>query len=402
MKRRVFTAASLIALAHATAVHAERSGADERALADEVASLRTAIAEQLRKIDQQQTALDRARHVLQQQQEQIEQIAANAPRPAADSGAAVSLSVGERPREDSTPDVGILFDRPGLLTPRGHWLLDSSVQYVNSSSQRVAVAGYSFIPAIVVGAIDVREVTNETGISSASLRYGVSSRSEIELRLPYLWRHDAIRRRPLIEGATADELLQTSGSGVGDAEITWRTQFNSPVETSPAFVGSLRVRAPTGEHVFEIPRDPSTAIAARLPTGSGFWGVEAGLSAIYRTDPAVFFSSVSYLWNISRDHGRDYGRIDPGDIIGLDFGMGCAVSDRLSFTLGYEHNLVLPTEAPGAGSQTDTRLHLGSLLFGYSLRLNDRSSLQISLGAGITEEAPDVQLSFRLPYPLPR
>lgn len=397
MKRRVFTAASLLALAHATAVQA-----DDRALADEVASLRAAVAQQLLQINEQQAALDRARHVLQRQQEQLEQLAANAPRPATPSGSAVSLSVGERPREDTRPDVGILFDRPGLLTPRGHWLLDSSVQYVNSSSQRVAVAGYSFIPAIVVGAIDVREVTNETGISSASLRYGATHRSEIEVRVPYLWRHDAIRRRPLIEGATADELFETSGSGVGDAEITWRTQFNSPVETAPVFIGSLRVRAPTGEHGFEIPRDPATGIATRLPTGSGFWGVEAGLSAIYRTDPAVFFSSVSYLWNISRNHGLDHGRIDPGDIIGLDFGMGYAVSDRLSFTLGYEHNLVLPTDAPGAGSQTDTRLHLGSLLFGYSLRLNDRSSLQISLGAGITEEAPDMQLSFRMPYPFTR
>ncbi len=401
MKRRVFRAASLLALAHATAVQAEGNGANDRVLADEVASLRSAIAQQLQQIDEQQAALDRARRVLQQQQEQLEQLAANVPRANVDDGSA-ALSVGERPREDTGPDVGVLFDRPGLLTPRGHWVLDSSVQYINSSSQRVAVAGYSFIPAIVVGAIDVREVMNETGISSASLRYGVNNRSELELRVPYLWRHDAIRRRPLIEGATADELFETSGSGVGDAEITWRMQFNSPVEASPVLIGSLRVRAPMGEHVFEIPRDAVTGIAARLPTGSGFWGVEAGLSAIYRTDPAVFFGSVSYLWNISRDHGPGYGRIDPGDIIGLDFSMGYAVSDRLSFTLGYEHNLVLPTDAPGAGSQINTRLHLGSLLFGYSLRLNDRSSLQISLGAGITEEAPDMQLSFRLPYPFPR
>lgn len=400
MKRRVFTAASLLALAHTHAVLAEQSRADDAALIADVTSLRTAIAQQLVQIDEQQAALDRARRVLQQQQEQLEQIAARAPRPAGESASEVSLSVGERPREDTGPDIGALFDKPGLLTPRGHWVLDSSVQYVNSSSQRVAVAGYSFIPAIVVGAIDVRDVTTETGISSASLRYGVSNRSEIELRVPYLWRHDTIRRRPLIEGATADELFEPSGSGLGDAEISWRTQFNSPVETSPVFIGSLRVRAPTGEHAFEIARDPATGIAARLPTGSGFWGVEAGLSAIYRTDPAVFFSSVSYLWNVSRDQGRQYGRIDPGDVIGLDFGMGYAVSDRLSFTLGYEHNLVLPTHARGA--QDTTRLQLGSLLFGYSLRLGEQSTLQIALGAGITEEAPDLQLSFRLPYPLPR
>jgi hypothetical protein len=400
MKRRVFTAAWFLALAHANAVHAEPNRAADVSLTAEVTSLRTAIAQQLVQIDEQQTALDRARRALQQQQEQLEQLAARAPRPAAESAAPVSLSVGERPREDTGPDIGALFDKPGLLTPRGHFVLDSSVQYINSSSQRVAVAGYSFIPAIVVGAIDVRDVTTETGISAASLRFGVTNRSEIELRVPYLWRHDTIRRRPLIEAATADDLFESSGSGLGDAEIAWRTQFNSPVETAPTFIGSMRVRAPTGEHAFEIPRDSATSLATRLPTGSGFWGVEAGLSAIYRTDPAVFFSSVSYLWNIARDQGGQYGRIDPGDIVGFDFGMGYSVSDRLSFTLGYEHNLVLPTDAPG--SPQATRLQLGSLLFGYSLRLGEQSTLQISLGAGITAEAPDLQLSFRLPYPFPR
>ena len=40
---------------------------------------------------------------------------------------------------------------------------------------------------------------------------------------------------------------------------------------------------------------------------------------------------------------------------------------------------------------------LGTLLLGYSYRLNSQRSLNVSLGAGLTRDTPDVTLTVRMP-----
>lgn len=43
------------------------------------------------------------------------------------------------------------------------------------------------------------------------------------------------------------------------------------------------------------------------------------------------------------------------------------------------------------------RTQLGTLLLGYSYRLSDKRTLNVSLGAGLTRDTPDVSLSVRIP-----
>jgi hypothetical protein len=44
------------------------------------------------------------------------------------------------------------------------------------------------------------------------------------------------------------------------------------------------------------------------------------------------------------------------------------------------------------------RTQLGTLLTGFSYRINDKRTLNVAVGAGLTRDTPDVQLSFRLPF----
>jgi hypothetical protein len=43
------------------------------------------------------------------------------------------------------------------------------------------------------------------------------------------------------------------------------------------------------------------------------------------------------------------------------------------------------------------RTQLGTLLVGFSYRINDKRTLNVAVGAGLTRDTPDVQLSVRLP-----
>ena len=132
--------------------------------------------------------------------------------------------------------------------------------------------------------------------------------------------------------------------------------------------------------------------------------MQASLSAILPSDPAVFFGSINYLWNVARDvgmvNGEDYGEIDPGDAYGFNFGMGLSLNEKASFSLGYDHSILGRNKQNGEIGSDQVSLHVGSLQLGYSYRLTDQSTLNLSLSIGVTESTPDVQLMLKMPLTL--
>src|SRR5690606_16476189 len=112
-----------------------------------------------------------------------------------------------------------------------------------------------------------------------------------------------------------------------------------------------------------------------LPTGSAFYSLQPGLTAIVPSDPAVFFGGVSYIWNVRRDvdtldlSGTPIGRYDPGDGVNFNFGMGLSINERASFSLGYDHSTFRRDKRNGQYVENTQTQQLGSLLFGLAYRL---------------------------------
>jgi hypothetical protein len=317
----------------------------------------------------------------------------------------------DQPGPIQQADVAALFDEGGVLTPRGDLVLEPGFTYSHSTATQVAIEGYTVIPAILVGLINVSEVQRDTFTAALAARYGITSRFELELKVPYVYKIEQVREREIFDGTPTDIVRSSDGDGLGDVELAFRYQFNSGRDGWPYVVGGLRVKSRTGEDAFEVEREQLTVedqsgnpvvvgeVFKEQPVGSGFWGVQPSLGFIYGSDPAVLFGNISYLWNIERDVGGEFGRIDPGDAIGFSFGMGFAINTRTSFNLGYDHSVILETKRendPGIDASFK-RFHVGTLLLGLSHRLGDRSGANLSLGIGATEHAPDMQLSVRLP-----
>lgn len=314
------------------------------------------------------------------------------------SAAAQQQPVGQPPEQRSAAAaVPALVEMRGVLTPRGSWVVEPSLQYAHSTNNRVAIVGFTIIPALTVGLIDVRSVSRDTFIGNLAVRYGITNRLEIEGRLPYVYRHDTTATRPLATPSTADATTQASGHAVGDAEVALRYQLNEGGGSRPYYVAGLRLKTRTGEDPFSIPTDPVSGLQERLPTGSGFLGVQPTLTAIFPSDPAVFFGNVSYLWNVRRSV-PGFGNVDPGDAIGFGFGMGLALNDKASFSIGYDHATVTRTTQDGAAVAGSTTTQLGTLLIGVSYRYAPDRTAILSLGAGVTRDAPDVQITLRFPF----
>lgn len=312
----------------------------------------------------------------------------------------------------SPPQVAAIFEQPGVLTPAGRFSLEPSLQYSYSSSSRVALVGYTVIPAILVGVIDVREVKRTTLTGALALRYGLTNRFELEAKLPYVYRYDTSLGREVLVGSSTDSaVFDAQGKGVGDVEVTARYQLNDGGADRPFYVGSLRIKSRTGTDPFHIPVSTTVkgfsgdGIETALPTGSGFYGVQPALTVLYPSDPAVLFGTVSYLHSLTRhgvtratDQGpQPLGTVAPGGIFGFNLGLGVALNEKSSFSIGYDHSSVGKTRLNGTVAPESVRLELGTLLLGYALRLDDRRSVNLSLGAGLTRDTPDVTLTLRLP-----
>lgn len=318
---------------------------------------------------------------------------------------AESETVGQPAPEKAQPEIPAISDVTGVLTPKGTLIVEPSFEYSHSSLNRVILEGYTVIPAITVGNIDIRQVDRDILTAALTLRYGVTDRFEFDVKTPYVYRQDSTTTRPLAQGAEQDTITDVEGSGLGDVELGLHYQMNDGAGGGAFYVANLRVRTPTGEDPFEVDIDqtagsPTEGLETELPTGTGFWGVEPSLTILFPSDPAVFFGNVGYLWNIERDvgieNGIDFGTIDPGDAIRASFGMGYGINERSSFSIGYEHSAVLKSRQNGE-EIAGTDLQVGSLLFGWSYRLSDRTSYNLTVGIGATDESPDARIELRIP-----
>ena len=66
-------------------------------------------------------------------------------------------------------------------------------------------------------------------------------------------------------------------------------------------------------------------------------------------------------------------------------------------SIGYDQASVGKTRQNGQTSAGSVRVQLGTLLLGYSLRLSDKRTLNLTLGAGLTRDTPDISLTLRVP-----
>lgn len=310
--------------------------------------------------------------------------------------------VGEAPRQADAPaSPAQIFDEPTALTPHGKFLLETAVQYVHSTNNQVALVGYTVLPALTIGLIDIRRIQSNLTDASLTARYGITSRFEIEARAPYVLANTSTQTRPLATAATTDSFFDTTGNGLGDVEVAIRTQLNHFRGDNVVWIASLRYKTHTGTDIFQVPLDPNTQLQTRLATGSGFNAAQPGLTFLFPSDPAVFFGGASYTYSFSRDVGHGYGHVHAGGIVDITLGMGLALNDHASFSIGYQHSIVAQTtqvaETSGLALARTGTVQLGTLRFGVAYRAGDHININTSIGVGVTRDSPDLEVTLRMP-----
>lgn len=413
---RLCAAAFALLLSHITPAAAANIDALMKALEEQSARLTAqeqALEESRKNLDMQQKALLQERVRFNQLKAEItattgrtlaepkpipiQTQTAQANAPDAQTTAAAPQEVGVERKHDpeKPPEIAAIIDQGGVLTPKGRVVYTPSIEYARSSATRVAIQGFSTVPAINIGLFEITKTDRDTFTAASNLRYGVTNRFEIETKVPYVYRSDATRTRPI--GTNDAETLSTvEGYDIGDVEFGAHYQINNGQGGWPFFIGNLRFKTATGTNPYEVPIN-SAGVESELPTGSGFYALQPSVTAIYPSDPVVFYSNVGYLYNFSRDFGGTIGEIDPGDSVNASFGMSLSLNERASISFGYSHNTAFKPKQNGFTVPNSTIIQAGSLDLGYSYMLTDQTNLNLGISAGITEDAPDARITFRVP-----
>jgi outer membrane putative beta-barrel porin/alpha-amylase len=306
------------------------------------------------------------------------------------------LAAQEPQAEPPPPRITLeraLIEQGGLLLRPGQFEIEPSVEYTFFSTRRISVSGFSILPTLIIGVLETEKAERSVLDTVLTARLGVFRNVQAEVRVPYRFTWD----RLTTETAERTE----SNSGIGDVEAALLFQALRERGAIPDLIIGVRGKTRTGDDPFGgDPNDP--------PVSTGFHSVTGMMTAVKAVDPAALFASVLYTHHFGRtvrlvatDPFKT--EIDPGDSFGYNLGLALALAPELAMSFRFEQRFVFETEtrSPATGGRrTEVRgstLNVGTAFVGVNWALTRNVSVDMSVGVGVTEDAPDVSLRLAVP-----
>lgn len=304
-----------------------------------------------------------------------------------------------------------LANTGGVLTPEGDLVVDPQFQYDYWNQNQVNISGFTVVPGITFGNINVQRIEANYEYMNMVLRYGVTNRLEVNLKIPVVYASGSTTTQPL--GPNAQVFSPgASAFNIGDIQMGASYQINSGNDGWPIFLGNVIFKTTTGTSPFSVPiyttNDPNglyiAGIEKTLPTGTGFYSLEPNMTILLPTSPAVLFANILYGINFSRGveianragTAPTPATIGPGNYISGTFGVGFAVNDQTSMTFSYQQEHVWPTTENGislGGSSYD----FGTFNFGIGFAINRAINVNLGAGIGVGPNNPVAQILLEVP-----
>ncbi len=301
----------------------------------------------------------------------------------------------QRP-ESERPTDQLLLERGAILLPPGTLQLEPSLEYSHVSANQVAISGFTIFDAIVIGNIEVDDLSRDIFTATAAVRYGVFDRLQIEGRVPYVYREDT---EIFGFGTNNQADYSASNFGLGDVEASASYQLIiGDGAAIPDTIIRARGRFPTGESPFDIDTvdlGNNRRVLEEPPTGSGFYGVGGGATFVWRVDPVVFFAGGDVTFNLPRSF-QNTGEIDPGDTYQAFGGVNVQLSELVSLNLSFVDQYTTESEQEGI-ELIGSDLNDARLVLGTAVGVGQNASLTFNASAGLTKESPDFQFTVSLP-----
>lgn len=298
--------------------------------------------------------------------------------------------------ESSGPETSLIADAGGSWAGKRSLIIEPGLQYMHNSSNRIDLTGLT-LPGLVIGLIQVEKVRRDILTPSLSLRFGVSEFFQVNLRVPYLYRSDKFTNRP---GDTdlPSRTTYVDDHGLGDIEGGILFHLLKETPSRPQVIAGLKAKSRTGRDPYGLATQlatPGTHVPAELPTGTGHWALEPYVTILKVVDPAVLFANLGYFYHMERTIDG-IGKVDPSDSVNLSFGIGYALNDKLALSTAFEQKIYSRAQVNG-NKIAETDPVVATLLLGATYAFSQRTAMNVTLGVGLTEDSPDLQVSINFP-----
>lgn len=227
---------------------------------------------------------------------------------------------------------------------------------------------------VLARTLDVKRDEFDFGIRG---RYGLPYDMQLEFDLPYR-AVDQTTVRPV--GLTGFDKSSDSASSVGDISVGIAKTLMRERGWLPDLVGRLTWDTDTGDSF-----DNGISLG-----GIGFNEVRASLSALKRQDPLAFTATLSYETAFEKDG------LEPGDEFGISLGASLAASPETALSVALAQSFAQEFKVDGRNVSGSNQVS-SVLLLGASSVLARNALLFLTVGIGLTDDAPDYAVNLSLP-----
>ena len=287
------------------------------------------------------------------------------------------------------------------LPSYGSFVIQPSIEYTMTSSQRISVSGFTLFQAILIGKVQASRLDQKLVIPAITFRWRLKQ-LQLWAQVPWLYRAD----QEVVPVKDHEEEISLDSNHIGDVEMGVYYPFFKQTLTLPGIALTMRFKTRTGRSPYGLPTKVfNTNLPPQqteFPTGNGHYGVALGLNFVKTTDPAVLFFNMDYFYNIPRDigvkGGTNYGNIDPGNSFEFSFGEVFALNEYLSTSLYYDERLTgVTTQNGNTVVGSDVTVATFNFTVTYA---TGRRSISLNTALGLTRDASDVDLLLRVPFGL--
>ncbi len=299
--------------------------------------------------------------------------------------------------------------------------LENSITYARYDRKQLTLNGFLALDAIFLGNIAIENVESDSLTYNFAARWGLNPRLTLNLDVPYIARKTIYQKGGAGGSAAAIAQEETHGTGIGDVTISANYKLFGERGWRPETVLTGAVTAPTGREPYGldwkvIERDDDDfirfAVPAKQPTGNGLWQANIGLSAVKSADPAILFGNIGYVRSFKRsfdDIDANPDTVNPGEVVLGDsyyFGAGIAFAfnERTSLSISFSDRMSARASTRYKNGKWMKVIgsdgNAGTLNLGVTYALTSKATFVSMLGIGLTPDAPDFSLAFKVPYML--
>ena len=315
---------------------------------------------------------------------------------------ALKASKEEEQKSKSQETASEVVEKGGLIA--GKFQVSVTESYTHSQTNQLYIQGFGILPIVVVGNIDVQNVRRDIFTTVLGASYKLTDKLQISVSVPWQYSMSNISTATGInarKAAGANNVGTSKSSSLGDITIGSSYQLARESLSLPSLFGGLNLKLRNGRDFFETP-DP----AAHVPAGSGFYTLQGTLSASKTSAPAVIYGAFGYSYPIERKN-IPYTPAGSAPVIIQSYKPGAAVSVSAGVSVSLNYDLSLNWNLAET-SQFSSRLNgqvspnsaTNAITFrmGGVYRLSQKTSVDLSLSTGLSNDAGGTTIALRLPW----